>query len=170
MQASPYCTLALVDRYGDRRGEAIVDRASCQVLAPYRWWLDTKGYARRSLPGGGNVQMHREIMHLVRGDGRMVDHINGRTLDNRRANLRVVDNRTNRLNLTSYRGASSIFRGVYWDAQRSRWRARVRVDGQRWSLGTYRDEIEAADAVEQWRKAHGPCGWERDPNLPRQEF
>ena len=45
-------------------------------------------------------------------------------------------------------GWSSRFKGVYWHAKSSRWRARVLVAGKRVSLGAFPSEDEAATAVD----------------------
>jgi len=45
-------------------------------------------------------------------------------------------------------GGSSLFRGVLWDASSKGWRAKIKVKGKTWYLGTYKDEVEAAEAYD----------------------
>eukprot|EP00899_Mesostigma_viride_P009897 jgi/Mesvir1/18909/Mv18901-RA.2 len=45
-------------------------------------------------------------------------------------------------------GGSSKYKGVHWDSQRQNWRAVLRVDGKCRNLGSYKDEEEAARAVD----------------------
>jgi hypothetical protein len=73
-----------------------------------------------------------------------VDHINRNRLDNRRANLRVVERSANSMNVPG-RGASS-FVGVSWFRPAKLWRAYMQVDGRRVELGYFKEEREAAKA------------------------
>jgi len=41
-------------------------------------------------------------------------------------------------------GKSSIFKGVHWEASRSKWKAGIMKDGQRIFLGRFESEVEAA--------------------------
>ena len=56
--------------------------------------------------------------------------------------------------------ASSNFRGVGWHVSKRRWRARIRINGKRHSLGTFASELEAAlaydRAVVQQRRLGNP--------------
>lgn len=59
------------------------------------------------------VTLHRFVIGCVPGDGKIVDHINGDGLDNRRENLRFVTKSQNAQNQRARsREASSVFRGV----------------------------------------------------------
>ncbi len=93
---------------------AEVDDASHDELSRFRWYLlitrSGMRYAYRveRLPDGRklSVSMHRQIMGLVRGDGKIVDHINRDSLDNRRGNLRLCtysENNKNRAPIYSER-------------------------------------------------------------------
>lgn len=78
-------------------------------------------------------------------EGAVTDHINGKTLDNRRSNLRVTDikgNSKNRRvasnNTSGYQGISELPNGKY--------RAYVTSDGVQISLGTYENIGDAKEA------------------------
>lgn len=66
----------------------VVDADAYERLARYRWTLSPWGYASRS-HGGRSHTMHREVVGLFPGDGRVVHHVNEDPLDNRRENLLV---------------------------------------------------------------------------------
>lgn len=88
------------------------------------------------------VSIHRVI--LGAGDGEIVDHINGNSLDNRRCNLRVVSAEKNQRNrfVNSTGKTKSIFKGV--SKYRNKWTARIKVGGVSIYIGSYGSEFEAA--------------------------
>jgi hypothetical protein len=88
------------------------------------------------------VRMHREIMNAP--DGLLVDHKNGKTLDNRRANLRLATHSQNMCNKpkTSTK-STSRFRGVYLDKRKGRWVAKIQINRKRIWLGYFDNEIDA---------------------------
>jgi hypothetical protein len=100
------------------------------VLAMGGWRVctDKRGrpYVRRSA-GSGRVQyLHRVIAQAVAGQ--VIDHINGNSLDNRRANLRVCSFAQNAWN----RGPKSRNRTGYKGVVRNgrQWAARIMANGQ----------------------------------------
>jgi hypothetical protein len=65
-------------------------------------------------------------------------------------------------NRPSHRGASSQYRGVYFDKNRKfrPWRAAVRVNGEKVTLGSFADEREAGKVVYDFLSS---IGWPVDP-------
>ncbi len=91
--------------------------------------------------GNKSKYLHRFIMNLQEGDGRVVDHINHNTLDNRKCNLNVVSRYENQQNrLGSRKGSKSGIRGVSWDNKNKDWI--INVKGQ--YFGRTKDIEEAA--------------------------
>lgn len=92
------------------------------------------------------------LHHVVIGfpiNGFVVDHINGNPLDNRRANLRIVTARENGLNRIEKRDGrkSSQYPNVYWNKDKRKWQAYMKIDGQLKYLGRYDDENDAYKKV-----------------------
>lgn len=146
-------------RDGSVRAYVIVDDEDLDTLNQWRWSLQAGRYAGRKYRKDGKtfaVYMHRAIAGLEYGDRREVDHISGNCLDNRRANLRIVEHRENSQNLSpaGYRTGSSSYRGVCWEARRQKWSATVTLDGRGHFVGYFDDELEAARAARDWREAH----------------
>jgi hypothetical protein len=111
-----------------------------------KWNSHVRGYyaARTGTVKGKRVeiQMHRQILGLEYGDPRDGDYkevLN--TLDNRRANLRIVTASQGSMNRRKFRNNTSGFKGVTRDG--NIYRARVVIDGVRIHLGT-RKTAEAA--------------------------
>ena len=130
-------------------GYTLVDSDLYWLADEHKWTLDSgKRYAvtgtfyhdgkRKTL-----TYLHRVVMGLD-SEG-LVDHISRDRLDNRRNNLRLVDNRVNQIN-TDLRGGTSQYRGVIWDKRRGKWRARIKNYGTNIVLGYYDVEADAARA------------------------
>jgi len=91
--------------------------------------------------------MHHLVINIP--DGMFCDHINHNGLDNRRANLRPVTLTQNVWNRRKFKKPSrSKYKGVDWSTEMKRWRARIRVNGKRIYLGSFKHEIEAAKAYD----------------------
>ena len=132
---------------------ALVDDADYEMLSRFRWFSQPKeytAYALRNETANGRQttkRMHRMIM--LPGPEQHVDHINGDGLDNRRSNLRLCTHGQNMRNGRPRSGARSQFKGVDWDKQHRKWRARVTRDsGQRLHVGFFDTESEAANAYD----------------------
>lgn len=136
----------------------MVDEEDRERLAIHRWHLHSDGYAMRSegpRKARRTVYMHREVLGLAASDPRQVDHINRDKLNNRKANLRVIDRAVQQQNRPSW-GATSNHRGVSWDAQRLKWRAHCWVGGRNHYLGRFDSEQAAAEAAADYRRRHMP--------------
>jgi hypothetical protein len=132
---------------------ALVDLSDLSRLILHGWHavpMKQNYYAYARIGSKKNVSMARFIINAP--PGAWVDHINGDTLDNRKANLRLC---TPRQNAQNGRGKSrnnrgrhptSRYKGVHWsDGQ---WRVQIRVAGKVQDVGWFRDEEEAARAYD----------------------
>lgn len=90
---------------------------------------------------GRQWQAHRVgwAIHYGEWPKEELDHINGKTSDNRLVNLRPANNSENRQNIALHKNSTSGFTGVHHYRCRSwqRWRARIGVDGKRITLGFF---------------------------------
>ncbi len=87
------------------------------------------------------LQLGRVIMGLGRGDPRVIDHINGDTLDNRKANLRVCTNAENIRNRCRDKDNASGFKGVTCEGKK--WLAQIFHNGRGYRLGRFSTPEEA---------------------------
>lgn len=137
---------------------ALVDDDDFEWLSQHRWHLNIHGYATRSYVPAGTISMHREIIGLSKGDGKIVDHINHVRLDNQRHNLRLATRQLNQRNRLANRTSTSRLLGVSWDKTRRRWTASAwDSDRQaRINLGRYHSEEEAGIVAATWREQNTP--------------
>jgi hypothetical protein len=91
------------------------------------------------------VSLHREIMRPRKG--RVVDHRNTNSLDNRRANLRLATRAQNSCNKQKTKSkTTSRFIGVSYEKQQRRWASKVKYKGKSHWVGGFKSEVEAARA------------------------
>jgi hypothetical protein len=126
-------------------------------LSDHKWFaslVGTPAYAVRDV--GGRLNKKRLLMHRVIAErmgldlsgGKVVDHINGDCLDNRRCNLRAVTRMKNAHNLTGERSNNtSGYMGVSFDARyRRKWVASIYVDYKKHIVGRF-DSAEEANVA-----------------------
>jgi hypothetical protein len=133
-----------------------VDQLAFGKLRVYGWSPDDgKSVYARITPT--HEYLHRWLMTAPKG--KVVDHINHDTLDNRRENLRIVDISTNvfnrkgaqKNNLSS--GARGVSRVVMRRTHKGkvytyvRWQAYFTRHGKRTNLGAFKTKAEAKRAV-----------------------
>lgn len=104
---------------------------------------------------GRHVLAHRVIWILENGAipaDKFIDHINQNRSDNRIQNLRLCCVSQNNCNAKLRKDSTSKVKGVCWDTQRNKWRARVKYRGQQYHAGFYSDLTDAAIAVQKKRQ------------------
>jgi hypothetical protein len=125
---------------------AYVDDADYDIVRPFRWH-EHDGYARtwiRTPKGRYRVYMHRLIMGTPKGS--ITDHVNRNRLDNRRANLRIIDAATNSRNRGPLRKRHRRYKGVRKHG--NSWRAVINSGRTVLHLGTFPDVESAARAYD----------------------
>jgi hypothetical protein len=132
-----------------------VDDEDYWSLSKFRWRATPNGsgglYAVRTINDPASIPKVRiELMHRIIANtpkGKVTDHINCDTLDNRRCNLRFCTPSENQFNTVKRRGShSSKFKGVSFDKSHKSWRVCLSIGGARKTIGRFNDEISAAAA------------------------
>jgi hypothetical protein len=132
----------------------IVDPDKYYWLNSYHWFIDGNGkkiyVVRTILLANGKkkfMRMHREIMNSP--VGLYVDHRNGNTFDNRKANLRLATHAQNSYNRGKTKSkTSSRFIGVHLDKKTNQWKVQINYLKKAVFLGRFDSEIEAARAYD----------------------
>lgn len=137
--------MAAVQRSGAGMAGVQIDDADRALVEPFAWHRSC-GYVVTSVPKAGGgwtlLALHRLLLGAKPGD--IVDHINGVTTDNRRANLRLV---TATENARNARAKSLHDKGVseYRKADGSAmYRVLITINRRTCYLGAYRDPVDAA--------------------------
>jgi hypothetical protein len=153
-RATIYNTYDLSGDYGigyTRKGEEFYfDKEDYGLIKDYHWELH-RGYitCHRWNPqtqSHNHVKMHRLIMGLKDNTDYsecQIDHINHNKVDNRKENLRVVNNIQNSWNKSVWREDGSKV-GVR--LERGKWLASITVNGKMIKLGTYDNYNDAVKA------------------------
>lgn len=88
--------------------------------------------------------LHRFIMNAPKE--KVVDHINGDTLDNRISNLQICNHNENIMKSKKRTDNVSGHQGVHWFTKTSKWMAYININKKRKHLGyfnTYEEALEA---------------------------
>lgn len=133
---------------------ALVDAEDFEWLNQFSW-VYAKGYARSGIynPEIQKTRLHSMHRMITKPSGTssrgyadvIVDHINGNTLDNRKANLRftnVSGNLQNQRKRTKQ--TTSSFKGVSWNKEKQKWQVKIKANGKHIWLGYFDLEKEAA--------------------------
>lgn len=141
---------------------ALIDEVDWSIVSRHCWHVRNGrntlyAVANEYIPetkGGRKIWMHRLITDAP--DGIQVDHINRDGLDNRRCNLRLATPVENQRNRPGKKNGTSVYKGVSWSSQHSKWRAQIYHDQRQHFVGLFHDEIDAARAYDSRAKEiHG---------------
>jgi hypothetical protein len=134
--------------------KAMVDADLYPELSKYKWTIKrnkSRTYATRGYGPVGNVTnvyLHHAI--LKPKPGFTIDHKNSSTpfcvLDERRSNLRYATKLQQQHNRRSQAGSASKFKGVF--RKRSKWAARIKINGKLTHIGVFFKEEDAARAYD----------------------
>lgn len=128
-------------------------------------WGDCVYAVRTIMDSDGRKKKLRLHTIIINQPELEVDHLDQhilapyRLLDNRRCNLRAVTPSENQANKRRRVSGSSIFKGVWWEQGRGKWRSRISKDYHRISLGMFETQEAAAAA---YNSAHASL-W---PHIP----
>lgn len=128
--------------------KVLVDKNLYEDLNKNKWYTmncSGKYYAARTIKIDGKkktILMHRYIMNAPKN--KVVDHINGNTLDNRIENLRICSHKENIRNSKKCKNNTSGYTGVFFYKRTKRWQSCIGVNNKIINLGYYDTKEEAA--------------------------
>lgn len=125
----------------------IIDDDDFDKIKDFSWCVNEtrKGgniYATARLKGNRkNIRMHRILIDIP--EGKIIDHINGNTLDNRKSNLRTCNYSENLMNCKKRGKVTSKYKGVYYDKINKRWSCSIKLNKKDIWIGRFKTEDEA---------------------------
>lgn len=130
--------------------KCLVDYEDCYFIKAYIWRLHGKRgifYVTTFEPTTNRtIRLHRILLGLKHGDGVMVDHINGNSLDNRKCNLRICTNSQNQHNRGKSKRNTTGYKGVCLDKRRNKYYAQICINRHKINLGYFETPEQAHDA------------------------
>lgn len=127
----------------------IIDPEDYALVSPFNWQVHTTAgppYAVRTVWTRGRG--HGVRMHVAITGRTWVDHVNRRTLDNRRSNFRAATPAQNLANTRPHRDGTSGFKGVSLIRAEGLWRAQIGIGGKNRSIGRFSTPEDAARAYD----------------------
>ena len=133
--------------------ETLVDDEDYKYLKKMKWYVLIQPNGRKYAIANGwdfikhkrfSIRMHRVITKATKGKD--VDHLNSNGLDNRKCNLRLCSRSENLGRKRVFIKKTSKFRGISYDKNRDKWKARIRFNKKQVFIGRFSSENEAAEA------------------------
>ena len=160
-----YCILRVTSKkYGEF--DFLIDKNSIEKCKLYHWHVskyygECKGdyyYASANMENKRKVGLHRYLMDAPKG--KVVDHINGNTLDNRLENLQICSICENNRKQQKRPDNKSGVVGVHWYTRTNKWMAFIKINGKRKHLGYFENFEDAVksrkDAEEKYFEGYNP--------------
>jgi hypothetical protein len=142
---------------------ALVDDADYEELSKYKWHAarvyNREGfYAQRRASVSertcqpSTIMMHRVVLERMTGEKlsarQQIDHKDHDGLNNTRENLRLATPHLNQGNQRRRKDNTSLYKGVTWRSANQKWIAKIKQDGKRHYLGSFKSPEDAARAYD----------------------
>lgn len=132
------------------------------ISFPYTWFakynhINDEYYVTASVYHPELQRSRPVFLHqfLTNANGKDVDHENNDTLDNRKSNLRIVEESNNSKNRKSRnRNNKSGYRNVSWDKSQEKWLVQLQINKKNIVLGKFDDVDEAGRFAEEMRQKY----------------
>ena len=138
--------------------EVLFDKEDYELIKDWTWCDNHLGYAcskKMNKRKNTIVRMHNLIMNYhtkSENKGMVVDHINHNTMDNRKANLRLITHSQNIMNSKLQGRSKSGRTGVSWSKRAQKWQAYITKNRKRINLGVYEEINDAIKVRERAEK------------------
>lgn len=119
---------------------ALVDDEDFEQINRFSWYVGN-GYAR-SGSRENMLHMHRLIMKP--SNDKVVDHIDGDRLNNKRSNLRICTQKENLKNRKKQKDSGNTYKGVKY--KKGKYECSIIVENKFIFIGIFEDEIHAVNA------------------------
>ncbi len=138
-----HAEVLLYDKNSNEIARTKISLDKVEIAKQHKWCIylrDRSSYAITSKEKT-TVKMHNILFDVP--EGKVVDHINRDSLDNRNENIRFCDNLENSRNIGPKKNNTSGVSGVYWNSDNNKWRSRIKVNYKTIEIGSF-DKLEDA--------------------------
>lgn len=141
-------TMSLYNKKGSKIAETIFDSKYVDKIKEYKWYLrihkkNNLKYVMGTI-GNKKIFLHRFILNTP--SNKVVDHINGNTLDNRESNIRICTQANNSKNRI-YKTSKGKVPGIYQQyGENGNYSVRITVNYKNIHIGTFKTYEEAVKA------------------------
>lgn len=122
---------------------SMVDDEDFEQFNKVSWCINHLGYIGRRPKNKKMIYLHRAIMGNPKG--KVVDHISGDKLDNRKCNLRICSIKENVRNSKISKNNTSGFTGVSWRKDRNCYQSYIMVNRKKINLGHFKEIKKAIE-------------------------
>jgi hypothetical protein len=124
-------------------------------ISEYKWYLAGRGYAIGNHKNNSRrtVKMHRLLTSAKKGE--VVDHIDRNPLNNRKQNLRIVNQSLNTLNAKVFNTSKTGIKGVSYYKKRGCYRSYITINYKQIHLGYFETVYEAKNARKNYELVNG---------------
>lgn len=125
------------------------DLEDYEKVKQYTWHRDKHNYLCADCFRNGintTIKMHRLVLDILDDNRYDGDHIKHRNYDNRKSQLRKVNNSQNSMNTKTPKTNTSGYKGVCFDKSRNKYEAYIKINGKKKHLGRYENKEDANKA------------------------
>lgn len=154
-----YVELILKNTFFEEVARTKIDLEDFEKVHKYKWYCHQydsgKQYCQGTLENAVKIRLHHFVLGIDHHDlnGKVVDHINGDSLDNRKSNLRIITQKENMQNIKAADPMVGIRAYTLKDGT-PRYSARICHNYQTISLGTFNTLEEAQEARKQAKEKY----------------
>ena len=141
-----YAEMILCDKQGNEKARVLIDIKDVDKVKQFKWYFGKNGYCCSKCKATNNrlVYLHRFIIDS--SYDKVVDHIDGNKLNNKRNNLRECTRQNNSMNIGVRKNNQSGCTGVSYDKTRNKWMVCIVYNYKTIHLGRFKT-LERAKQV-----------------------
>ena len=128
-----------------------IDKDDYDKVRKFRWYINYQGYPE-AICNKERIRLNRYLLGLDEKFTyeRVVDHIDKNPLNNRKYNLRIVDQGINARNRSMMSNNTSGVTGAFWSKELKAWRTSRTICGKKYDIGIFNNLDEAKRELERF--------------------
>lgn len=135
--------VVLYDKHCEEVARTIIDTEDIEKIKKYKWYLSPMGYVGTKLKGKA-LRLPHVIMGTKPDKKYPVDHKDRDKLNNCKSNFRFCSHAENLRNAGKSKNNTSGYKGVFWQKDRKKWIAQIKINNKIVYLGIFKNKVRAA--------------------------